>query len=206
MSSIRLVYGGTFDPVHNGHLAVARAAREALQADCVHFLPCGDPPHRSRPVASAAHRVAMLQIALAGDSSSRIDTREMNRVGPSYTVETLRELRAELGPSACIVLLLGRDAADGLASWHAVADLPSLTNLLIMARPGHPGEQPEQSLGWRSMASAAALASCAAGCVAEIPQPVSAASSTAVRRRSDAAWQDLPPGVAEYMRRHALYP
>ena len=115
MSSIRLVYGGTFDPVHNGHLAVARAAREALQADCVHFLPCGDPPHRSRPVASAAHRVAMLQIALAGDSSSRIATREMNRVGPSYTVETLREWRHQRpeGSEGMLQLSYGMNEALG---------------------------------------------------------------------------------------------
>ena len=205
MSAVRLIYGGTFDPVHNGHLAVARAAREALEADCVHFLPCGDPPHRSKPGASAAHRVAMLQIALAADSSCRIDTRELIRVGPSYTADTLRELRAELGASACVVLLLGRDAADGLASWHSAADMPALTNLLIMARPGHPGEQPEQSLGWREIAPPSALTGFAAGRVAQMPHPVSHASSTAVRGRSDAAWQDLPPGVADYMRRHALY-
>ena len=204
MNPLRLIYGGTFDPIHNGHLAVAEAARQALGAERVSLLPCGDPPHRARPGASADHRAAMLQIAAGDDPRFLIDTRELSRLGPSYTIDTLRELRAELGLHTPLVLLLGRDAADGLASWHEVEVMPALAHLLIMARPGYPGSHPERDLGWRRC-EAADLARSAAGCVVEMPRPVSAASSTAVRGGADSAWQDLPPGVADYMRAHGLY-
>ncbi|MBD8526988.1 nicotinate-nucleotide adenylyltransferase [Pseudomarimonas arenosa] len=205
MNPLRLIYGGTFDPIHSGHLAVARAAREAVGAERVILLPCGDPPHRARPGASGEHRAAMLQIAIADDPLFVIDTRELSRVGLSYTIDTLRELRQELGPLTPMVLLLGRDAADGLASWHQVAEMPALTHLLIMARPGYPGMHPERALGWQVATTTDALAGSPAGLVLEMPRPVSTASSTAVRGGCDEAWQDLPPGVADYMRAHRLY-
>ena len=92
-----LVFGGTFDPVHLGHLGAVSALRDALHVETLIWLHVGEPPHRPRPAASAAHRLAMLQLALAGEPDCVIDTRELDRSGPSYTVLSLEELRAECG-------------------------------------------------------------------------------------------------------------
>ena len=94
--TLRVCYGGTFDPVHNGHLAVARAARDALQAQ-VFLLPAADPPHKGPTQANAQQRARMLDLALAGETGLKVDRRELYREGPSYTIDTLLELRAELG-------------------------------------------------------------------------------------------------------------
>ncbi|OCG96678.1 nicotinate-nicotinamide nucleotide adenylyltransferase, partial [Xanthomonas euvesicatoria] len=104
-SQLHLYYGGTFDPIHLGHLAIACAARDELGA-CVQLVPAADPPHRPAPGATAAQRAQMLQLALANSPGLQLDTRELQRAtqcdAPSYTVDTLRELRAELGPAAPI--------------------------------------------------------------------------------------------------------
>src|SRR5690606_35823375 len=97
--SLLVCYGGTFDPVHNGHLAVARSARDALRAE-VALLPAHDPPHKGPTRADAQQRAAMLELAVAGESGLHVDRRELLREGPSYTVDTLGELREELGADA----------------------------------------------------------------------------------------------------------
>lgn len=130
-----VVLGGTFDPVHLGHLRVAWEAAELLQAP-VHLMPASQPPHRAPTVASAGQRVAMLRAALAGQDRLRLDTRELHREGPSYSVDTLRELRAELGPERSLVLLVGADAFAGLAGWHRWRELFALAHVGVLTRPG----------------------------------------------------------------------
>src|SRR4249920_975579 len=114
---MHLLYGGTFDPIHEGHLAIARAASGALSAR-VYMLPAADPPHRAPPGASAEQRAHMLELAIAGDENLCVDRRELHRDGPSYTVDTLAEVRDELGPGEPLVWILGLDSLRGLAGWH----------------------------------------------------------------------------------------
>ena len=130
------VLGGTFDPVHVGHLRVAWEAAEALDAD-VRLMPAQVPPHRPAPVASAQQRVRMLQLALRGQDRLTLDTRELDRAGPSYTFDTLQSLRAEFGAARALILLLGADAFAGLPGWHRWRDLFELAHIVVLTRPGH---------------------------------------------------------------------
>lgn len=128
------ILGGTFDPVHIAHLAVAWEAAELLDAE-VHLLPARVPPHRLAPVADAPARVALLQAALRGQDRLGLDTRELTRGGPSYTVDTLAELRAAVGDRP-LVLLLGADAFAGLPGWHRWRELFALAHIGVLSRPG----------------------------------------------------------------------
>jgi nicotinate-nucleotide adenylyltransferase len=128
------ILGGTFDPVHLGHLNAAWEAAELLDAE-VRLLPARQPPHRPPPIADAAARVAMLRVALHGQSRLRLDVRELEREGPSYTIDTLQALRAEQGTRA-LVLLVGEDAFAGLPSWHRWRELFDFAHIGVLARPG----------------------------------------------------------------------
>ena len=130
------ILGGTFDPVHLGHLRTAVELREALGLEEVRLLPCGTPPHREPPVASGADRLAMLEAAIAGEPGLAVDTRELERPGPSYMVDTLASFRAELGPGRPLCLLLGTDALAGLERWHRWRRIPELAHLVVARRPG----------------------------------------------------------------------
>jgi nicotinate-nucleotide adenylyltransferase len=129
------ILGGTFDPIHHGHLRAAWEAAEALDAE-VRLVPARTPPHRPAPVADAAGRVALLRAALTGQDRLTIDTRELDRDGPSYSVDTLASLRADVGPERPLVLLVGADAFAGLASWHLWRELFTLAHIGVLNRPG----------------------------------------------------------------------
>ena len=137
------VFGGTFDPVHLGHLSVAWEAAELLDAE-VRLIPTNVPPHRPPPMASADERVAMLRVALRGQDRLTLDTRELERSGPSYTVDTLAELRAELGQRA-LVLLVGADMFAQLPAWDRWHELFDLAHVGVLSRPGV-GAQPVDAL------------------------------------------------------------
>jgi nicotinate-nucleotide adenylyltransferase len=128
------LFGGTFDPVHLGHLSVAWEASELLDAE-VRLMPAHVPPHRHAPTASPAQRVAMLNAALQGQDRLTLDTRELRREGPSYTIHTLRELREEQGERP-LVLLLGADAFANLPSWHSWRELFEYAHIGVLNRPG----------------------------------------------------------------------
>lgn len=128
------IFGGTFDPVHLGHLSVAWEASELLDAE-VRLMPASVPPHRPAPIADAQQRVAMLRAALQKQSRLTLDTRELERSGPSYTIDTLAELRAEQGDRP-LVLLLGADAFAGLPTWHRWQALFEVTHIGVLSRPG----------------------------------------------------------------------
>ncbi|WP_266169560.1 nicotinate-nucleotide adenylyltransferase [Dyella subtropica] len=128
------LFGGTFDPVHLGHLSVAWEAAELLDAE-VRLMPANVPPHRPAPLASAEQRIAMLHAALQRQSRLSMDTRELRRNGPSYTYDTLSELRAEQGDRP-LILLLGADAFAGLPSWHRWRELFDVAHLGVLSRPG----------------------------------------------------------------------
>lgn len=132
------LFGGTFDPVHFGHLRVALDCQQALGLDELRLLPLRVAVHRPQPVASAAHRLAMLEAAVAGEPHLRVDDRELGRDGPSYTVETLESLRAELGGERPLCVLIGADAFNGFMDWHRPRDILGLAHVVVMQRPGAP--------------------------------------------------------------------
>lgn len=215
-SPLLVCYGGTFDPVHNGHLAVARSVRDALSAQ-VALLPAHDPPHKGPTRADAVQRAEMLDLAVNGAPDLYVDRRELNRDGPSWTVDTLTELRSELGVDAPIAWLIGADSLLQLASWHRWRELFQLAHLLVVDRPGavldadalrtqSPAVFAEIAPRWRNPGE---LAATAHGGFAPVPMPaLRRESSTELRRRIRAGepWQDgVPPAVAAYIIRHELY-
>ena len=129
------VFGGTFDPVHYGHLRPGLEVQQALGLQQLRYLPAGQPPHRGVPHASAAQRLSMLQRALQGQEGVVIDERELHRPGPSYMVDSLQSLRQEVG-STPLCLILGNDAFLGLPGWHQWQRLPQLAHLVVTHRPG----------------------------------------------------------------------
>lgn len=135
MTSPLAILGGTFDPVHYGHLRLADDVRRALALPEVRLVPAGEPPHRLAPQASARDRIAMLELAVREFPGLVVDAREIDRVGKSYTVDTLSELRAEM-PHTPLALLVGADAFRGLPSWHRWTDVFALAHLIVVPRPG----------------------------------------------------------------------
>ena len=131
------VLGGTFDPIHNGHLAVAEAAIECGDLDEVVLVPTGNPPHRPPAVASAAHRLTMCKLATEDDPRLAVSDIELNREGPSYTLDTLLALRGA-NPHAELFLVLGWDAASQLRSWHRPDEVMALAPVIVVPRPGRP--------------------------------------------------------------------
>jgi nicotinate-nucleotide adenylyltransferase len=128
------VFGGMFDPIHYGHLRTAHELHELLGLEAVAFVPAGDPPHRAAPFADAATRLAMVRAATGDDPRFRVDDRELRRAGPSYTILTLQELRAERGTQP-LVLILGMDAFAGIDLWHRAAEIATLAHIVIALRP-----------------------------------------------------------------------
>ncbi|HUO96586.1 MAG TPA: nicotinate-nucleotide adenylyltransferase [Steroidobacteraceae bacterium] len=129
------IFGGTFDPIHYGHLRTAFELQEALRLPEMRFMPAGNPPHREHTVASNAQRLEMVRAATAGQPGFTVDEREMHKSGPSYSVETLAELRAEYPPRP-LCLIVGMDAFLGLPKWHQWRELLSLAHLVVAHRPG----------------------------------------------------------------------
>jgi len=129
------VFGGTFDPIHYGHLRTGFELREALQLPEIRFMPAGNPPHRPATVADNAVRLDMVRSATAGQPGFTVDDREMHKRGPSYSVETLAELRAEF-PQRPLCLIVGMDAFLGLPKWHQWRELLTLAHVVVAHRPG----------------------------------------------------------------------
>lgn len=138
MSEALGIFGGTFDPVHLGHLRLAEEAREHLGLARVRWIPAGQPPHRGAPQVTAGQRLAMVRLATAGNDGFEVDVAEVEAERPSYTVTTLERLRAECGPARPLVLLVGADAFAGLPSWHRWRDLFGLAHIAVSHRPGFP--------------------------------------------------------------------
>lgn len=186
------ILGGTFDPVHNAHLAIAARALESLGARRVLWMPTGAPGYRRAPVASAAHRVAMLRLAFAGESRYAIDERELAPGHSGYTYDTLAALRAELGPDADLVMLIGGDQYAKLDRWHRWKDLFSLARFAVFARPGEgagPAGAPE-------------------GGVIRVPLEPMAVSASSIRARlarDESIAGMVPAPVVEYIQRQRLY-
>lgn len=210
--SLLVFYGGTFDPVHNGHLAIARAARDVLEAH-VRLMPAADPPHRAVPGASAAQRACMLDLAVAGEPGLLVDRRELDRDSPSYTIDTLHALRREYGVQAPIALLIGADSLLGLPGWRQWQAMFALTHFVVADRPGNPLDAP-----WPAELSAATagrwtddparLRAAPGGQLLRLHQPLYPESATRIRqlRTEGGDWAGLvPAAVADYIAARGLY-
>lgn len=216
MSAPVALLGGTFDPVHHGHLRLANDVRRALGLAQVRLVPAGDPPHRGGPRASAADRLAMLERAVRDVPGLAVDAREIARGGKSYTVLTLEELRAE-DPGRPLLLIVGADAFHGLPTWHRWRDLFRLAHVVVVARPGVDLEREMPAAlaaEWRArrVRSPDALFSSPAGAIyaqAVTPHPISATAIRLQLARGEPGRDDvvqlLPPAVLSYIDQHGLY-
>ena len=205
------ILGGTFDPIHYGHLRPALEVVQALGLERLHIVPCGIPPHRSAPPVSADHRLRMVEIACAGEPVFFVDGREIGRDGPSFTVDTLRELRAEVGDAEPICLLIGMDAFRAINTWSRWEEISRLAHVVVMARAGSgaPLEGPvAELLVQAGVDNPDALHAVPSGRVLVFPVTRLDISATQVREELAQGRTPrylLPDGVLEYIHGHGLY-
>ncbi|MGQ0503125.1 MAG: nicotinate-nucleotide adenylyltransferase [Panacagrimonas sp.] len=177
------IFGGTFAPLHHGHLRLALELRERLALDRVHLIPSGEPPHRNSPRIGAQRRLDWVRLGCGGEPGLVVDDREVRRQGRSYTFDTLASLRTEM-PGVPLVLLLGDDAANQFHTWHRWREIPELAHLVFVERPYEPSAPDPELLALlrgRRAADAQALHRQAAGLYMTAAVPPLAISSTRVR-------------------------
>ncbi|AQT62068.1 nicotinate-nucleotide adenylyltransferase [Cellvibrio sp. PSBB023] len=204
------IFGGTFDPIHLGHLRLALELKQQFSLDEMHLLPCYLPPHRAAPGATANQRVAMLRLALQDCPQLQLDTRELQRDRPSYTVDTLTELRAQLGEQVSLSLCMGMDSFCTLDSWHEWSQLIRLAHIVVVERPGYelPVVGPVADLLRRHRAGADAIQAAAAGAViiaAPRLLPISATEIRAQIKSGQSPQFLLPDAVLNYIHAQQLY-
>jgi nicotinate-nucleotide adenylyltransferase len=210
------ILGGTFDPVHYGHLRLAQEVAEKLKLERVRFVPSGTPPHRPAPATPAADRLAMVRLAVAGNPRFDVDDRELRRAGPGYMVDTLASLRAEAGADRPLALLLGADAFLDLATWSRWHELFRLAHLVVAHRPGFPVDtwqsrmpQPlAREYASRLMQQPLAVHLAPAGGIVVIGIAALDISATMIRDCVAAGASPrylLPDSVLDYIQAHAFY-
>lgn len=211
------ILGGTFDPIHNGHLRIAQEALEQCALAQVRFIPSGTPPHRPAPHASAQQRLEMVLLALHGHAGFVVDTREVTRTDPCYTVDTLTALRTELGAQQPLCLILGGDAFLQLHTWHEWQRLFALAHIVVLQRAGglplgnamqqaDPALQSEYRA--RLAPGARALHEAAGGAIFVADMPALEISATDIRRRCSerkSIRNLVPDSVAHFINSHQLY-
>ncbi|PAU87684.1 nicotinic acid mononucleotide adenylyltransferase [Pseudomonas sp. WN033] len=202
--------GGTFDPIHFGHLRSAVEVHEALALDELRLIPSARPPHREQPGCSAEHRLNMVRLAAGTDSGLLVDDRELRRDKPSWTVDTLESLRAELGPEAALFLIVGWDAFCGLPGWHRWECLLELANLVVLQRPDYDLDVPEvlkDLLAARSVAEPAQAKALNGQivCLAQTPLAISATHIRSLLASHRSPRFLLPEAVLDYIETNGLY-
>ena len=211
------ILGGTFDPLHFGHLRLAQELAEGLGLGGVRFIPAGQPPHRGQPFASPQQRLEMTRLGIADNPLFALDERETFKLTPSYSVETLLDLRCELGGVQSLCLFMGADAFLGLTTWHRWRELLGLAHIVVAQRPGVAGitraaatlpAELRDELNRRLANEPAALQDAPAGAI--LVQPITALDISATQIRSDlAAGRSprylLPDAVLDYIRTNGLY-
>ncbi|QIX94688.1 nicotinate-nucleotide adenylyltransferase [Cedecea sp. FDAARGOS_727] len=211
-ASLLALYGGTFDPIHYGHLKSVEALARQVLLRRVTIMPNNVPPHRPQPEASSEQRKAMIELAIAGNPLFTLDDRELSRSTPSWTVETLEQLRAEIGHSQPLAFIIGQDSLLSLHRWNRWEELLSLCHLLVTQRPGYPlaMETPEQQawLAQNLTDSIATLHQRPSGNVFLAQTPLYDISATVIRQRleENQPCDDLlPPEVLAFILQHGLY-
>ena len=204
------IFGGTFNPVHYGHLRSALELAERLRLTQLRLMPCAVPPHREAPACSAQHRAAMVDLAVAGEPRLACDSRELQREGKSYTIDSLIELRDELGADLGLYLVMGCDAVLTIDAWHRWRELLDWAHIVVIARPGWHLPQSGTVARWlasHQLPAAAALERPAGGIIVEELRPL-AISATEIRDLLTAgrsARYLLPEPVLDYIESHRLY-
>lgn len=205
------VFGGTFNPVHIGHLRTCVELREYLGFDVIRLIPSARPPHRLAPDVSAEHRLAMLRLAIGNEPGLLADDRELHREGLSYSVDTLQDLRGELGHNTSLSMCIGMDSLVGLASWQHWQSLTDFAHLVVVARPGWHLPDSGPVADWlksRVIDNAELLATTPAGYVLVKEMTLLPVSSTKVRKDLMAGQSVrylVPDAVLDYIERHRLY-
>ena len=208
------LFGGTFDPVHFGHLRLAEESIAHLGLAGVRWIPAGHPPHRGMPQVTPQQRLEMVSRSTAGNERFSVDPSEVDAAAPSYTVHTLERLRRELGSEQSLVLLVGADAFAGLATWHRWRDILSLAHVAVSHRPGFPveiGSLPDElasEFSARRLLDADALKARPAGGIVTFAMTQLAISATQIRTllsNGKSARYLLPDAVLDYIQTHSLY-
>jgi len=201
------VYGGTFNPVHYGHLRTALEVKEIFSLDEIRLIPCHLPPHRKQPNVSAETRLILLQLAIEKSSGMSVDRRELDREGPSYMVDTLKSLRTEF-VDCPLLLFIGTDAFSRLNSWHRWRQLFDYAHIVVMTRPGYKRHLLCDFLQARLTDQKQQLQKQAAGCLCFQNVTQLDISSTVIRELL-AHGRDprflLPDAVIRYIKQHKLY-
>lgn len=205
------VFGGSFDPVHFGHLRAALELALTFGLQTVRLMPNHQPPHRTSAKVSAEHRIAMLKLALRQCGQLQLDTREMDRNGPSYTFDTLVSLREEFGDNTPIIFGLGADAFEKIDSWYRAEELLDVASIAVLSRPGsdvHAITMQELPFSAHWASHADALLSKPSGLLYKLEMTPLAISSTRIREQIARGWASdflLPETVCTYIERHQLY-
>ncbi len=209
------ILGGTFDPIHFGHLRLAEEMLELANLQQIRFIPAGTPPHRDAPQVPALHRSAMVKLAISDQPAFVLDEREVRRTTPCYTVDTLRELRAELGAAQPLSLLMGGDAFLQLHTWHEWEQLFELAHIVVGFRPGftlddriHTATPALRRHYQQRSCAVANLAQQPSGGIVELAIPKLEISATLIRSRvaeNRSIRYLLPNVVADYIHQHHLY-
>jgi nicotinate-nucleotide adenylyltransferase len=200
------LFGGTFDPIHWGHIRTAQALRSELSLQEIHFIVSARPPHRAAPHASAEQRLAMAELALADQSGLIADARELTRPGPSYTLWTLRALRAEHG-SRSLLWVVGADTVPELSSWFHWTELLNFSHWVVLPRPGSRTQLPEL-LREYLVDDPGRLHDRAAGLIYIATTPeiqVSASEIRARLQRRQKVDMDIPEPVLKFIEQNGLY-
>ena len=205
------VFGGTFDPVHYGHLRSALELVEHLELQQLRLMPCAVPPHRDIPTCHATHRAAMVELAVAGEPRLTCDKRELERRGTSYTIDSLVELRRELGEECSLALVMGCDAVLAITGWHRWQELLDWAHVVVIARPGWQLPAEGVVANWlqahRLTGPGQLGARPCGGVLIEELRPL-AISSTEIRSLLGAGRSArflLPQAVLDYIQSHSLY-
>ncbi len=200
-----VLFGGTFDPVHHGHLIVARCVAELCLFDRITFLPAASPPHKARAAASADHRLRMLQLAVEGDEMFDVCDVELRREGPSYTFDTIEAIRAVEGPDVDIRLVIGADMLEDLPNWREASKLVDAAGWVIAARPPWDSRMDEIIAHCRDRLSPAQAKRLGESVLVT---PLLEISSTDIRRRTGRGLSTrylVPEAVRRYIEEHGLY-
>ncbi|MEQ1531329.1 MAG: nicotinate-nucleotide adenylyltransferase [Methylococcales bacterium] len=201
------IFGGTFDPVHYGHLRSAVEVKEYFGLSELRLLPSAQPPHRDQPSVSAQMRLQMLHLAIKDQQGLIIDSRELARAGWSYMVDTLQSLRQDF-PEQALLLFMGMDAFNNLTSWHQWQQLFAFAHVVVMTRPGYQTPALDSFLSAKYTEQKHKLTEQAAGCLYFLPVTPLDISATAIRtifaEKRNASFL-LPEPVIQYINQHGLY-
>ena len=205
------LFGGTFNPVHLGHLKIAEEMADLLQVEQMRLLPCSIPPHREAPEVGAKQRLAMLRLALANQSVLMSDDLELNRAGPSYTIDTLKLVREDVGESVPLFLCLGMDVLSTIDTWQRWQELLNYCHIAVSPRPGWAQPEKGNLANWidrHRLDNLTEVKKASHGHIYFCDLMMLELSSTAIReniKRGESISSMTPDAVVDYIKQHQLY-